>query len=215
MISGSQYDSTGVQFAAPTTSEQRRTMTITARVADERGSGTAQANVVVKQKALISARQLPDVLFAQRSDRVNNCGKRVLLEELHGLTQSDPMGRVVLVGHIAEAERASKELDMRRALNAAATISAGQGVCTAFPASQILVNAAGSADNGVRLQPNFCSGSTEAAERPGQAVAATDDAAKYQRVEVWFVPSGGALPPSAQNAKDAATQGVAKLGCPR
>jgi hypothetical protein len=215
MIRGDQYDSTSVQFAPPTSSEQRRTITIAAKVSDERGAGSAQANVVVKQAALLSARQLPDVLFAQQSDRVNNCGKRVLLEQLRGLTDGDPTGRVVLVGHIAEGERSPQDLDMKRALNAAAVISAGQGVCTAFPASQILLNAAGSKDNGAGFQSNFCGGSTAAAERPGQTVTASDDAAKYRRVEVWFVPSGGAIPPSGQGAKNAATSGVSNLGCPR
>ena len=215
MINGDQYDSTSVQFAPPTSSEQRRTITIAAKVSDERGSGSAQANVIVKQRALLSARQLPDVLFAQQSDRVNNCGKRVLLETLRGLTDGDPMGRVVLVGHTAEAERASQGLDARRALNAAAVISAGQGVCTAFPASRILVNAAGATDNGVSFQPNFCGGSTAVAERAGQEVATSDDAAKNRRVEVWFVPTGGALPPSGEGATDAATRGVSRLGCPQ
>jgi outer membrane protein OmpA-like peptidoglycan-associated protein len=215
MINGNQYDSANVQFAPPTSSEQRRTISIVAKVSDERGSGFAQANIVVKQKALVSATQLPDVLFAQRSDRVNNCGKRVLLEQLRTLANSDPMGRVVLVGHIEEAERASQDLDLRRALNAAAVISAGQGVCTAFPASQILVNAAGATDNGGSYQPNFCRASTAVGERPGQAVADNDDAAKYRRVEVWFVPAGGAVPASGDGAKDAAARGVSSLGCPR
>ena len=214
-VSGDQFEAVGVQFAPPSTSEQQKTITITAKVSDEKGSGTAQANVVVKQRALISARQLPDVLFAKNSDRVNNCGKRVLLEELRTLENNDPAGKVVLVGHIAEGEQASKDLDLKRALNAAAVISAGREVCTAFPASQIFVNAAGPADNGVSFQPNFCSGSTAAAERPGQAVAASDDTAKYRRTEVWFVPSGGALPASGDGAKDAAALGVNRLGCPR
>ena len=214
-VTGDQYDSTSVQFAPPTSSEQRRTIMIAAKVSDERGSVTAQGNIVVKQGALLSARQLPDVLFAQQSDRVNNCGKRVLLEQLRGLTDGDSTGTVVLVGHTAEGERSSQDLDMKRVLNAAAVISAGQGVCTAFPASQILVNAAGSKDNGSAFQSNFCGGSTAAAERPGQTVTANDDAAKYRRVEVWFVPTGGAVPPSAGGAKSAATTTVRNLGCPR
>jgi hypothetical protein len=214
-FSGNQFDTAGVQFAPPSTSEQRKTITITAKVSDEKGSGSAQTNVVVKQRALISARQLPDVLFAKNSDRVNNCGKRVLLEELRNLENSDPTGRVVLVGHIAEGEQASKDLDLKRALNAAAVISAGREVCTAFPASQIYVKTAGASDNGVGFQPNFCGGSTATTERAGQTVAAGDDAAKYRRTEVWFVPTGGALPASGADAKDAATLGVSRLGCPR
>jgi len=137
-----------------------------------------------------------------------------LLEELRNLENSDPTGRVVLVGHIAEGE-ASKDLDLKRALNAAAVISAGREVCTAFPASQIYVKTAGASDNGVAFQPNFCGGSTATTERAGQTVAAGDDAAKYRRTEVWFVPTGGALPTSGADAKDAATLGVSRLGCPR
>jgi outer membrane protein OmpA-like peptidoglycan-associated protein len=214
-ISGNQFDSTNVQLAPPTSSEQRRTIILTAKASDEQGSGAAQTSVVVKQRAALAARQLPDVLFAQNSDRVNNCGKRVLLEELRRLADSDPQGRVVIVGHLGGAESGSQSLDTKRALNAAAVISAGQGVCTSFPVSQILVNAAGAAENGVAYQPNFCAGSTAVTERPGQTVAASDGAARSRRVEVWFVPSGGAMPPSGANAKGAATLGVGSLGCPQ
>jgi outer membrane protein OmpA-like peptidoglycan-associated protein len=214
-ITGNQFDSASVQLAPPTSSEQRRTITLMAMASDERGSGSAQTSVVVKQPAALAARQLPDVLFAQGSDRVNNCGKRVLLEELRRLTDSDPQGRVVIVGHIEGTESVSQSLDMKRALNAAAVISAGQGVCTSFPASQILVNAVGTAEDGVAYRPNFCAGSTAVAERPGQTVASTDDAAKSRRVEVWFVPAGGTLPPSGASAKGASTLGVNSLGCPQ
>jgi hypothetical protein len=213
-ISGDQFDAAGVQFPPPGSSEQRKTIAITAKVADERGSGSAQATLIVKQPALVAARQLPDVLFTQNSDRVNNCGKRVLLEDLRTLENSDPSGKVVFVGHAGESER-SKDLDLKRALNAAAVISAGKEVCTAFPASQIFVNTAGAADNGVPFQPRFCGGSTAVTERPGQTVTAGDDAAKYRRVEVWFVPTGGALPVSGEGAKDAASLGVSRLSCPK
>jgi hypothetical protein len=214
-LSGNQFEAARVQFAPPGPSDQQKTITITAKVSDERGSGTAQANVVVKQRGVIAAKQLPDVLFTEGNDRVNNCGKRVLLEELRTLASNDPSGKVVLVGHIAEGEKASKDLDLKRAMNAAAVISAGSEVCTAFPTSQIFVITAGAADNGVPFQPNFCGGSTAATERPGQTVSATDDAAKYRRTEVWFVPTGGALPASAEAAKDAGTLGVGRLGCPK
>jgi len=214
-VSGNQFDSTNVQLAPPGTSEQRRTITLMAKASDARGSGSAETSVVVKQRAALAPRQLPDVLFTQNSDRVNNCGKRVLLEELRRLTDSDPQGRVVIVGHLGGTESSSKNLDTKRALNAAAVISAGQGVCTSFPASQVLVDAVGAAENGVAYQPNFCAGSTAVSERPGQTVAASDDSAKSRRVEVWFVPAGGMLPPSAANAKGAATLSVNSLGCPR
>ena len=214
-ISGNQFDSTNVQLAPPGSSETRKTITLMAKASDERGSGSAQTSVVVKQRAALAAKQLPDVLFAQGSDRVNNCGKRVLLEELRRLTDSDPQGTVVIVGHIDGAENASQNLDLKRALNAAAVISAGQGICSSFPASRILVNSVGAGDNGVAYQPNFCAGSTAVAERPSQTVSASDDGAKSRRVEVWFVPAGGTMPPSGAGAKIAATLGVNNLGCPQ
>jgi flagellar motor protein MotB len=44
------------------------------------------------------------VLFASGSSRVNNCGKRVLLEVLAPRLRDDPEARVLLIGHADEAE---------------------------------------------------------------------------------------------------------------
>jgi len=209
-VSGSQFDSTEVRFDPGATSEQRKTVTIQAKVNDDKGSGTAQATVVVKKQAL--AKRLPDIVFPTGNARVNNCGKRVLLEELKAVIESDPTGKVILVGHVSEKEAGKAGLDQQRALNAAAVISAGQGVCYGFAASQILVSAAGSADNGVDYQSRFC-GSTQ--ELPGALVKESESNAKYQRAEVWFVPTGGALPASLKDYKDAATLSVSSLGCPK
>ena len=214
-ISGQEYDSATVRFDPPGASEQRKSVTITAKGTDSRGSGTAETTLVVKQKAAISARRLPDIIFPAKNDRVNNCGKRVLLEELKTLFENDPGGTVVFVGHLAANESGATSLDLKRALNAAAVISAGEGICARFPASRIQVKGAGAADNGVDFQPYFCGTSTDAAERRGQAVDRNDDQTKFRRVEVWFVPTGGTLPASAKDAKDAATLGVGNLGCPR
>ena len=213
-ISGNQYDSSSVRFDPASNAEQRKTITVAAKVSDERGSGAAQATIVVKKKATIVAKRLPDVIFPVGSARVNNCGKRLLLEELKALTNSDPAGKVVLVGHTTDSESKWPGLDEKRALNAAAVISAGQGICTSFPASQIAIAAAGTSQNGVDPQPNFC-GTSVGAERPGQSVNEADDTAKYRRVEVWFVPSGGILPASVTASKDAASLSVSSLGCPR
>ena len=213
-IRGNQFDSTGVRFDPPGATEQRKTITVTAKVSDERGSGSADGAVVVKQRAALGAQRLPDVVFAEGSDRINNCGKRVLLEDLKNRFEADPGGRVVFVGHVAQSELASTGLDLKRALNGAAVISAGTGVCTKFPASQIFVNGAGAADNGTDFQPYFCGASAAVAERPGRGVQQSEDA-KYRRVEVWFVPTGGVLPASAKDAKEASTLGAGALGCPR
>lgn len=75
-----------------------------------------------------------------------------------------------------------------------------------------MIGAVGAADNGVDYQSHFC-GSTN--ELPGSVVKESETDARLRRVEVWFVPSGGALPPSLKDYKDAASLSVSGLGCPR
>jgi outer membrane protein OmpA-like peptidoglycan-associated protein/opacity protein-like surface antigen len=212
-VSGNEFNSTGVQFDPATTSEQRKTITIMAKVTDQQGSGSAQTAVIVKQKGVVASKRYPDIVFPKGSARVNNCGKRVLLEELKASLDSDPNGHVVFVGHTSESEKGPADLDLRRALNAAAVISAGAQICLGFPAANIAITAAGTADNGVDFQPYFCESST--GEIKGNLVQEADNEAKNRRVEVWFVPSGGVLPASAQNSKSAVELNVAALGCPR
>jgi outer membrane protein OmpA-like peptidoglycan-associated protein len=215
-VSGDRFDSSNIRFDPSDNSEQRKTVKLQARVADQRGVTAAEATVVVKKRAALAAKRLPDIVFPANSARVNNCGKRVLLEELKAMTQADPGGKVVLVGHTAAKEKKGG-LDEQRAMNAAAVISASQGICSSFPASQIMVSSVGAEDNGVDLQPNFCgtSATPKAAELSGQGVNASDDQAKYRRVEVWFVPSNGILPASVKGAKEASTLPVKSLGCPK
>jgi hypothetical protein len=202
-----------VRFDPPGASEQRKTVSLTAKVNDRVGSASANGSLVVKQPPALSAQRLSDVVFLQGNDRVNNCGKRVLLEDLRNKFAADPNGRVVLVGHIAQSEQSVTGLDLKRAMNGAAVISAGSGICSKVPAAQVLVKGAGAADNGVDFQPNFCAASTGVTERPGQAVQESD-AAKSRRVEVWFVPAGGMLPASGNGTRDAASLNVSSLGCP-
>jgi opacity protein-like surface antigen len=213
MLNGAEYDSSTVAFDPSDNAEQRKTITFTAKVSDNQGSGSAETQIVVKKRAAITAKRLPDVVFAANSSRVNNCGKRVLLEELKTNTDSDPTGTVVFVGHQGDAETTAG-LDLKRALNAAAVVSAGTGICTAFPAAQISLSAVGN-EQTADFQPRFCGTSTETVERAGQAVKESDDAAKTRRVEVWFVPTNGKPPTTAKDSKDAATLGAASLGCPR
>jgi outer membrane protein OmpA-like peptidoglycan-associated protein len=212
-VSGNQFDSTGVRFDPANTSEQQKTIMITARVSDERGSVSAEAPVVVKQKGAVVSKRFPDIVFPKGSARVNNCGKRVLLEELKSSLDADPNGHVVFVGHTSADERGSADLGLRRALNAAAVISAGAQVCLGFSAANIAVGNAGTSDNNVDFQPYFCESST--GEIQGNFVQQADSEAKNRRVEVWFVPSGGVAPPSAQGSKSAVELNVKTLGCPR
>jgi hypothetical protein len=103
-------------------------------------------------------------------------------------------------------------LDEERALNASAVISAAQGICLGFAPSQIMIGYTGANQNGVDFQPFFDAGSKE---RAGSMVKESDPNAKYRRVEVYFVPTGAKNPTSVPDLKDAASLGVAKLGCPK
>jgi len=212
-VTGTTFNSANVQFAPPGPTVQSKSITLTARVTDQRGqTATATANVTVNLAAQIQPKRLPDVTFNQNSDRINNCGKRVLLEDLKTLFDSDPGGQVVFVGHMSQAELKRTGLDLKRAMNAAAVISAGSGVCARFPADKIQVKGVAGTDDGVDYQPYFCETSTK--ERSGQAVKQSDEA-RTRRVEVWFVPTRGAMPASASGATSASSQNVSTLGCPK
>ena len=213
-ILGNTYDSASLAFDPSTTSEQQKTIAITATASDGKSEAVAKTSLVVRKKGATVARRLPDVVFPLGSSRVNNCGKRVLLEELKALTSNDPSGTVVFVGHQTDKEAKSAGLDEKRALNAAAVISAGQGVCTNFPANRIQVSSAGTTQGGVAPDPHFC-GTSAGPEKAGQNVSEKDDQAKYRRVEVWFVPTGGIFPASVGSHKDASTLSVSALGCPK
>jgi opacity protein-like surface antigen len=204
-VQGDQFDCTGVQFDPANTAEQRKSVTITASAADNRGVGTATTTVACVRKPTAAAIRLPDVLFPDNSARVNNCGKRILLEELRSYVQRDPTGTVVLVGHSSSDETAAN-LDQQRALNAAAVITAGTGVCLSVPQSQVLVSATGADQNGVPFEPGFCGPSVS---------AGSSTAANMRRVEVWFVPTGAQPPSSLTKSQPATSLPVSSLGCPK
>ena len=203
-VNGDQFDSTSVQFDPSDSSEQRKTITITATCADSRNKGTATTTVTVIKKATIAAVRLPDVLFDANSPRVNNCGKRVLLEQLKAYFDRDSAGTAVLVGHQSSDEKAA-DLSNQRIMNAAAVITAGTGVCLAIPQNQVLVSAPGVDQNGVSYEAGFCRSSVKGAS----------DVVEKRRVEVWFVPTGGEKPASLTQAQSASSLSLSGIGCPK
>jgi outer membrane protein OmpA-like peptidoglycan-associated protein len=204
-VQGDQFDSTTVQFDPSNNAEQRKTVTITAKAADNRSEGTATTTIDVIKKAVIVPIRLPDVLFERNSARVNNCGKRVLLEQLRAYWERDSTGTVVLVGHSSSDETAANLAD-QRALNAAAVITAGTGVCLSIPQTQVQVSAPGVNQNGVGFESSFCEPSLNARSSTN---------AEMRRVVVWFVPTGGQMPSSVTNAQPASSMNVGGLGCPK
>ena len=195
---------------------QSKTVTITATATDAKNQTvTRPAPVTVTLNP--EARRLDDVVFPNLSARVNNCGKRLLLEELTPMLRNDPGAKVILIGHRDEHEKGSKAalaLDETRVLNASAVLSAGKGICPQLDLSRIMTKAVGT-DQSSTPRPALCGASTNVKEKSGQAVKESDKNAEYRRVEVWIVPSGAADPAGVTGLTPFATDRVSTLGCPK
>jgi outer membrane protein OmpA-like peptidoglycan-associated protein len=194
---------------------QTRTVKVVVTATDQRG-GTGKAEGEITVVLDPEARRLDDLVFPANNSRVNNCAKRLLLEELTPLLRDDPTSRVILVGHRDEREtgRNAATLDRARALNSAAVISAGTGICPQLDVSRISIVTLGT-DQTSTPRPTLCGDSAQVRERRGQAVGTRDPRAMFRRVEVWFVPEGAALPPALQKATPVPADEVKALGCPR
>jgi outer membrane protein OmpA-like peptidoglycan-associated protein len=195
---------------------QSKTVTITATATDAKNqtvTRTAPVTVTLNPEA----RRLDDVVFPNMSARVNNCGKRLLLEELTPMLRNDPGAKVILIGHRDEKEKGSKAalaLDETRVLNASAVLSAGKGICPQLDLSRIMTKTVGT-DQSSTPRPALCGASTNVKEKSGQAVKESDKNAEYRRVEVWIVPSGAADPAGVTGLTAVPADRVSKLGCPK
>jgi outer membrane protein OmpA-like peptidoglycan-associated protein len=203
-MQGDQFDSSSIQWDASNYGEQRKTVTITANAADNKSVGTATTTIEVVKGASPQPVRLPDVLFSPNSSRVNNCGKRILLDQLRAYYERDSSGTVVLVGN-QSADEKNANLSQERAMNSAAVITAGTGVCLSIPQTQVQISSPGVDQQGVAFESGFCRSSV------GAIGPNTDE----RRVQVWFVPSGGQIPASVTNAQNASVLNVSKLGCPK
>ena len=215
-ISGDTFDSSGVQFDMSNRSKvQTRVVHLTATATDQKG-GTGSATAEVTVTLSPEARRLDDIVYPAGSARVNNCGKRLLLEELTPMLRDDPNATVILIGHrdTAEKGKAAAKLDEVRVLNAAAVLSAGTGICPQLELSRVKVNWVGT-DQSSTPRPSLCGESTNVKERSGQAVKASDKRAQFRRVEVWFVPSGAPTPAGVSGLKDAPAAEIKAKGCPK
>ena len=215
-IGGNTYDSTGVQFDMSNRSKsQTKVVHLTATATDAKGgtgSATADLNVTLNPEA----RRLDDLVFPFDSARVNNCGKRLLLEELTPMLRDDPNATVILIGHRDTAEKGKRaaSLDEERVINSAAVLSAGTGICPQLELSRVKVNWVGT-DQSSTPRPSLCGESTNVKEKAGQAVKASDSRAQFRRVEVWFVPGGAEMPAGLTGLKDAPAAAIKAKGCPK
>jgi outer membrane protein OmpA-like peptidoglycan-associated protein len=213
-ITGNTFDSTGVSFDLNNRlKEQSKTVTLTATATDsknEMASATATVTVTLKPEA----RRLDDIVFQPRSSRVNNCGKRLLIDVLTPILRNDPDAKVILIGHRDMNEPDRLHLDEQRVLNAAAVLSAGKGICPSLDLSRVLVKWVGT-DQASQTRPALCGSSTEVKERKGQAVRESDTRAQYRRVEIWVVPGGAEMPADITGLMPAPERDVKAKGCPR
>jgi len=224
------FDSRQVQFdPAGQFRQQNKTVTFTASVTDERGRSATAAPVTVRVTRDPQAMRLDDVIFGSGSSRVNNCGKRILIDELSAIVNNNPDVEVLLIGHKDEAEHGSTRrlkngkrvaiangVDRERVLNVAAVISAGKGICGTCALDRIKVDWVGT-DQTSEHRAGFCGTSSrnKSEERKSDEVAADDAAAKNRRVEIWIVPKGMSMPGAAKAPKPAPVKAIQLRGCPK
>lgn len=210
------FDSTGVAFDKTTPGIQRKTVTVTANATDTKG-GTASGTSTVTVKFTPEAQRIDDIVFAAGSSRVNNCGKRLLLEVLSDKLKNDPNAQVILIGHMDKSEKIMAQrgrkvipnaMDQRRVLNVAAVLSAGTGICPSIDLSRVKIGYAGMDDTSAPML-DFCGTSTVVKG------GTSDSRIGYRRVEVWFVPGGANMPASSVTIQDPPAATVKALGCPR
>ena len=217
------FVSSSVQFdPANVFKPESRTATITPTVTDQRGRTATGAPIQIAVSKDPQAMRLDDLVYGKGSARVNNCAKRILIDELQGLMNNNPDVEVLLIGHTDAAEPAKGakgrmlNLDQQRVHNAAAVLTAGTGVCAKSDLTRLKVAYAGTAQTS-EFRSGFCGTSTrqKSDERKEDEVAADDAAAKNRRVEIWIVPKGVAMPGGATDVKAAPMKVIQAKGCPK
>ncbi len=204
---------------------QTKTVTATLTVTDETGKSVSRTtDIAVKCPPQFV--RLSDVVFAKNSARVNNCGKRILIDEAAPRIASGDYD-IVLVGHRDSDEEANlpgtgrgrrrtpgRPLDEARVLNAAAVLSGGTGTCAKVDPSRIRVDWVGT-DQTSTPDPGLCGASNRPSQKERRGAQVTE-ADKNRRVEVYLVPrSSQAMPPAVKNIKPLPEGEVKALGCPR
>ena len=206
---------------------QTKTVTATLTVTDETGKTASQSTTITVNCQPTWVR-LDDVIFAKNNARVNNCGKRLLIDDAAGRMTSGDYD-VVLVGHRGTDEEANLRaargrgrrarggpeagmpLDEARTLNCAAVLSGGGGTCGHVDPARIRVDWVGTNQTS-EPRPGQCV-TSNIKERKGAAVT---DADKNQRVEIYLVPRNSqSMPPAVQQIKPLPEREVRELGCPK
>ena len=202
------FDAAGLAFDSGL--GQTKTISALLMVTDEAGKSASQsAAITVNYPA--QYKRLPDVIFAKDSARVNNCGKRILIEQ--AAPQAGTAFDVLLVGHQSGDER-SPALDRRRVLAAAAVLSGNHGLCANLDLSQVWMSAAGTTQTSPP-DPALCGASNLPHSVARHSVDQSETAAE-RRVEVYLVPKGSrTMPPAAVAVSAIPPVAVKALGCPK
>jgi len=206
---------------------QSKTVTATLTATDGTGQSASQTTQITVN-CPPQYKRLADIVFSKNNARVNNCGKRILIDQ--AVAQAGATYDVVLVGHRAADEApdadargrsgrarraaAKRALDEQRALNAAAVLIGGHGTCGTLDPSQVKIDWVAT-DSTSTPDPGLCGTSNLPAtkERRSSVVSEAD---KDRRVEVYLVPkSSQAMPPAVKDAKPLPEAEVKALGCPR
>jgi len=219
------FDASSLTFEGGA-SNQSKTITATVTVTTDSGKTATQTTQITVNCPPQFVR-LSDVIFAKNKSRVNNCGKRVLIDEAAPRVANGDYD-IILVGHRdsdeAETEPGAKRgkkkaaeqntLDEQRALNAAAVLSGGTGTCAKVDPSRVKIDWVGT-DQTSDTQPGLCGTSNLAAQKERKGAAVTD-ADKNRRVEVYLVPhSSSSMPPAVKNARPLPADEMKLLGCPK
>ncbi len=221
------FDSATVSFDSNNPAAQTKQVTVTATVTDSAG-GSASAPVTLNISKQPTFVRQDDVIFPTSNSRVNNCGKRLLIDVVYPALTSGQYQNydVILVGHMGNeptmpvkgrrrrgaAPMTAADLATQRAQNAAAILASGLGICPkpGIDPSRIKIATVGP-NAGAEFKKPICASSIK--ERRASQITASDDMLKDQRVEIWFVPKGATPPPSAANAQ-AAPDSI-KATCPK
>jgi hypothetical protein len=217
------FDASTLSFE-PGATAQTKTITASVRVSDEAGKTVSQSTAVTVNCQPVWQR-LDDVIFAKDNARVNNCGKRILIDDAAPKVASGDYD-IVLVGHRAGDEQTNAPpmpgrrreppvaLDEQRTLNCAAVLSGGSGTCANVDPAHIRVDWVGS-DQISEPRPGLCGTSGRAAQEERRG-SQTSEADRERRVEVYLVPRGStAMPPAVKQIKPLPEAQVKALGCPR
>jgi hypothetical protein len=223
----SSFDSSSLNFEGGSQA-QSKSITATLVVSDETGQSATQTTSFTVN-CPPQFKRLSDIVFAKDKARVNNCGKRVLVDQ--AAPQAGSNYDIVLVAHRAADENnssasgtrsgrraqraaAARALDEQRALNAAAVLTGGHGVCGTLDPAQVKIDWVGT-DSTSTPDPALCGTSNlpAAKERRGSQVTELD---KDRRVEVYLVPrNSSTLPPAVKNARPLPENDLRILGCPK